>query len=410
MELENYRNRHIEKVLKSIKEQFPILLLSGPRQVGKTTVLQQIGKGKYTEISFDDPILRNRVLADPNLFLKNNRPPLLLDEVQYVPELFPFLKMQVDRNRKDGDFLMTGSQAFVLMKNVSESLAGRVGILELQGISQREMHACDFMLPFIPTREYIEERQKVLFAHNDLWADIHRGYMPELVFNPHKDREVFYSSYVQTYIQRDVRQLTQVADESLFVKFMVSLAARSGELLNYESVAKDIGVSNETVKRWVSILQTSRIIYLLQPYSSNHLKRAIKTPKIYFMDTGLMAYLTRWPTPETLVNGAKAGNFFETYFVGEIIRSFLNAGKTDLPLYFYRDRDGVEIDLVIEDGGTLYPVEIKMSASPALSMAKAFIALDGIPNMVRGNGVVLCSYDRPLWLSEDVIALPTEYV
>jgi hypothetical protein len=410
MEFGMYKKRHIEKVLKRIKDQFPILMLSGPRQVGKTTVLQQISKGEYTEVSFDDPILRNRVISDPNLFLKNNRPPLLLDEVQYVPELFPFLNMQVDRNRKYGDFLMTGSQAFVLMKNVSESLAGRVGILELQGISQREMYECDFILPFIPTREYIVERQKALCAHNDLWADIHRGYMPELVFNPHKDREVFYSSYVQTYIQRDVRQLTQVADESLFVQFMVSLAARSGELLNYESVAKDIGVSNETVKRWVSILQTSRIIYLLQPYSSSHLKRAIKTPKIYFMDTGLMAYLTRWPTPETLASGAKAGNFFETYFVGEIIRSFLNAGKTDLPLYFYRDRDGVEIDLVIEDGGILYPIEIKMSASPALSMAKSFAALDDMPNMVRGEGVILCRYERPLWLSNDVVALPTEYV
>lgn len=410
MSPEFYRKRHIEAVLKRMKEQFPILLLSGPRQVGKTTVLRQISRGDYAEVSFDDPILRSQAIADPNLFLKNNRPPLLLDEVQYVPELFPFLKMQVDRNRKDGDFLMTGSQAFVMMKNVSESLAGRVGILELQGISQREMHGCDFALPFIPTANYISERQKTLFEHEDLWADIHRGYMPELVFHPEKDKEIFYASYVQTYIQRDVRQLTQVADETLFMQFMVSLAARSGELLNYVSIAKDIGVSNETVKRWVSILQTSRIIYLLEPYSNNHLKRAIKTPKVYFMDTGLMAYLTRWPTPETLANGAKAGNFFETYFVGEIIRSFLNAGKTDLPLYFYRDRDGAEIDLVIEDGGALFPIEIKMSASPTLSMAKAFAALDGIPDRKRETGVILCRYDRPLWLSDDVIALPTEYV
>ena len=410
MSPEFYRKRHIEAVLKRIKDQFPILLLSGPRQVGKTTVLRQISRGDYAEVSFDDPILRSQAIADPNLFLKNNRPPLLLDEVQYVPELFPFLKMQVDRNRKDGDFLMTGSQAFVMMKNVSESLAGRVGILELQGISQREMRGCDFTLPFIPTENYIRERQKALFEHEDLWAEIHRGYMPELVFHPEKDREIFYASYVQTYIQRDVRQLTQVADESLFMQFMVSLAARSGELLNYVSIAKDIGVSNETVKRWVSILQTSRIIFLLEPYSNNHLKRAIKTPKIYFMDTGLMAYLTRWPTPATLANGAKAGNFFETYIVGEIIRSFLNAGKTDLPLYFYRDRDGTEIDLVIEDGGALFPIEIKMSASPTLSMAKAFAALDGIPDRKRETGVILCRYDRPLWLSENVVALPTEYV
>ncbi len=405
-----YQKRQIESILRKIKDQFPILLLTGPRQVGKTTVLRQIGEGKYSELSFDDPLLRSQAEADPNLFFKNNRPPLLLDEIQYVPKLFPYLKMQVDQRRTDGDYLMTGSQAFVLMKNVSESLAGRVGILELQGISQRESNQCDFNLAFIPTDEYLEQREKKIVQYKSLWADIHRGYMPELVFNPEKDWEVFYASYVQTYIERDVRQLTQVADESIFLKFMIALAARSGELLNYDSISKDIGISNDTVKRWISILQTSRIIYLLQPYANSHLKRAIKTPKIFFMDTGLAAYLTRWPTPETMANGAKAGSFFETYIISEIIKSFLNAGKVNLPLYFYRDRDGREIDLVIESANKLYPIEIKMSASPAISMTRHFSALDEVAGKKRGTGVILCQYDRKLWLSDDVVALPVEYV
>ncbi len=405
-----YYHRLIEKKLKLIINQFPIILLTGPRQVGKSTLLRNISQGKHLEISFDDLIMRYQVKTDPKLFFKNNRPPLLLDEIQYVPELFPYLKMQVDQNRKDGDYLMTGSQAFVLMKNVSESLAGRAGILELQGISMREAYQCAFDQAFIPTDQYLDERSRKIVSYNHLWSFIHRGYMPELVFNPEKDWEVYYASYVQTYIERDIRQLTQVADESLFLKFMVSLAARSGELLNYDSIGKDIGVSNDTIKRWISILQSSRIIYLLQPYFNNRLKRAIRTPKVYFMDTGLLAYLTRWPTAETLANGAKAGNVFETFVISEIIKSYLNAGKVDLPLYFYRDRDGREIDLVIESADTLYPIEIKMSASPSLSMAKGFCALESVNGKSLGKGTIVCQCDRLTWLSDDVAALPIEYI
>lgn len=405
-----YHKRQIEKVLEQVKNQFPVLLVTGPRQVGKTTLLKRISDKRYTQLTFDDPILREQAKADPNLFFINNRPPLLIDEIQYVPALFPYLKIQVDRERRDGDYLMTGSQAFVMMKNVSESLAGRVGIMELQGISLREANACDFDLPFMPTDAYLKKREDKLIVYNGLWPAIYRGYMPELVFNPEKDRDIFYASYVQTYIERDVKQLTQVADESLFLKFMVALAARSGELLNYDSIAKDIGVSNDTIKRWVSILQTSGIIYLLQPYFNNHLKRAIKTPKVYFLDTGLLAFLTKWPTYETLANGAKAGNVFETFIVSEIIKSYLNAGKVNVPIYFYRDQNGREIDLVIETADTLYPVEIKMGAFPNISMAKHFSALDDVPGMKRGTGVVLCQYERKLWLSDKVVSLPVEYI
>lgn len=405
-----YRKRHIEDVVRKVKNQFPVTLITGPRQVGKSTLLRYISDGDYKEMSFDDPILRLQAENDPNLFLKNNPPPILLDEIQYIPQLFPFIKMNVDRNRKDGDYMITGSQSFVMMKNISESLAGRVGLLELQGVSLRENHSCEFNMPFIPTDDYMAKRSEKIISYDRIWNSIHRGYMPELVFNADKDWEIFYGSYLQTYIERDVKQLTQVADESQFLRFMVAIAARSGELLNYDSVAKDVGVSNDTVKRWLSILQTSRIVYLLQPYFNNRLKRAIKTPKLYFMDTGLLAFLTRWLTPETLANGAKAGNVFETFVVSEIIKSYVNAGKVNYPLYFYRDRDGREIDLVIESADKLYPIEIKMTASPQISMAKNFSALDDLPEKNRGLGVILCQYDRKLMLSEQVIVLPLEYI
>lgn len=405
-----YYRRSIEQVINEYKEQFSILLLTGPRQVGKSTLFKELFREEYKYFSLDDPILKEQLINDPRLFLKNNPEKLIIDEIQYAPSIFPYLKMKVDENREDGMYLMTGSQAFVLMKNVSETLAGRVGILELQGISLREQFNIEFNKPFIPNEEYISEREKNITEYTDLWQRIHRGYMPELVFNDKKKWEFFYSSYVQTYIERDVRDLINISDESKFLKFMISLASRSGELLNYGAVANEVGVSNETVKRWVSVLRTSRIIYLMEPYFNNHLKRVIKTPKIYFMDVGLLAYLTKWPTPETLANGAKAGNIFETFVVSEIIKSYLNAGIINPPIYFYRDKDKKEIDLIIEEAEKIYPIEIKMSASPDKEMAKNFSVLKGKIDKEIGTGIIICQYDNKVYLSEDILVLPIEYI
>ena len=405
-----YYRRSIEQVINEYKEQFPILLLTGPRQVGKSTLFKELFREEYKYFSLDDPILKEQIINDPRLFLKNNPEKLIIDEIQYAPSIFPYLKMKVDENREDGMYLMTGSQAFVLMKNVSETLAGRVGILELQGISLREQFNIEFNKPFIPNEEYISEREKNITEYTDLWQRIHRGYMPELVFNDKKKWEFFYSSYVQTYIERDVRDLINISDESKFLKFMTSLASRSGELLNYGAVANEVGVSNETVKRWVSVLRTSRIIYLMEPYFNNHLKRVIKTPKIYFMDVGLLAYLTKWPTPETLANGAKAGNIFETFVISEIIKSYLNAGIINPPVYFYRDKDKKEIDLIIEEAEKIYPIEIKMSASPDKEMAKNFSVLRGKIDKEIGTGVIICQYDNKFYLSDDILVLPIEYI
>ena len=405
-----YYRRSIEQVINEYKEQFPILLLTGPRQVGKSTLFKELFRTEYKYFSLDDPILKEQIVNDPRLFLKNNSEKLIIDEVQYAPSIFPYLKMKVDENREDGMYLMTGSQAFVLMKNVSETLAGRVGILELQGISLREQFDIEFNRPFIPNDEYIAEREKKITEYTNLWQRIHRGYMPELIFNDRKKWEFFYSSYVQTYIERDVRDLINISDESKFLKFMISLASRSGELLNYGAVANEVGISNETVKRWVSVLRTSRIIYLLEPYFNNHLKRVIKTPKIYFMDVGLLAYLTKWPTPETLANGAKAGNIFETFIISEIVKSYLNAGIINPPLYFYRDKDKKEIDLIIEEAEKIYPIEIKMSASPNKEMAKNFSVLKRKIDKEIGTGIIICQYDNKVYLSEDILVLPVEYI
>ena len=405
-----YHRRSIEQIISEYKEQFPILLLTGPRQVGKSTLFKELFREEYKYFSLDDPILKEQIINDPRLFLKNNPEKLIIDEIQYAPSIFPYLKMKVDENREDGMYLMTGSQAFVLMKNVSETLAGRVGILELQGISLREQFNIEFNKPFIPNEEYISKREKNITEYTNLWQRIHRGYMPELVFNDKKKWEFFYSSYVQTYIERDVRDLINISDESKFLKFMISLASRSGELLNYGAVANEVGVSNETVKRWVSVLRTSRIIYLMEPYFNNHLKRVIKTPKIYFMDVGLLAYLTKWPTPETLANGAKAGNIFETFVVSEIIKSYLNAGIINPPIYFYRDKDKKEIDLIIEEAEKIYPIEIKMSASPDKEMVKNFSVLKGKIDKEIGTGIIICQYDNKVYLSEDILVLPIEYI
>ena len=272
--------------------------------------------------------------------------------------------MLIDRDHKKGQFFMCGSQQFKMMKGVSESLSGRIGLIALLGYSLREIYNVDFDAPFIPTEEYFSERKKALatIPYDDIWTLIHRGNMPEVYENPDFDWQMFYAAYVRTYIERDVRDLSEIGDAVKFTKFMTAAAAITGNLLNLSSLARDVGVSAPTAKRWLSILVASNIVYLLQPYSNNITKRAIKTPKLYFLDTGLAAYLTKWNTPDVLKNGAMAGAFFETFIISEIIKSYYNKGIFEPPIYFYRDKEMNEIDILIENGGTLYPIEIKKHA------------------------------------------------
>lgn len=406
-----YIKRHLEKTLKTISRMFGAVMVAGPRQVGKTTLLRNF-TGDITYVTLDDPLRLHSAVEEPSTFFKDAKPPVFVDEIQYAPNLFPYIKMYVDSTQGKGLFYLSGSQQFKLMKNVSESLAGRLGVLNLLGISQRERHEVDCITPFLPTDEYFEERRnfKTQTDYDELWKNIHRGSMPDLVANPDFDWQIFYASYVKTYIERDVRELTQVGDEVLFIKFMIAVASVTGQLLNISSLARDVGISVPTAERWLSILVTSNIVYLLKPYYNNVLKRAVKTPKLYFLDTGLAAYLTKWNSPDVLKNGAMAGAFFETFVVAEIIKSYYNKGIVEPPLYFYRDKDQREIDLLIEKDGTLYPLEMKKHADPKIGDIKAFEVLDKIPGMKRGSGGVICTYDNLLTLQGNDRVIPIGYI
>ncbi len=411
--------RHIEPVLKRRAGNSKALLLTGPRQVGKSTLFKHLFS-KLPQVTFDDDLMLTQAVEDPALFLLNNPPPLMIDEVQKCPSIFNRLKMVLDSTDKNGNFLLTGSQKLQLMENVSESMAGRISIMELEGLSLREIFDVDFNRHFVPTTEYLSEREHHLVqTDTDIWQIIHRGSYPELYDNPEREWIDYYRSYVQTYLERDVHKLLKAKNHLTFVKFMTAVAARTGELVNYANIADELDVSEVTVKEWISILEKSGIIYLLKPFTNSALNRAIRTPKLYFRDTGLCCYLTRWLTPETLKNGAMSGAMFETFVINEILKSYTNEGLDyDFDVFFYRGKDKKkndkevdgEIDLLIQENGILYPIEIKKSAMPKAIMASEFDVLDGVPDKKRGTGAIICLIDRKLYLRENLVALPLSYL
>lgn len=406
-----YRKRLAETTVNTLSKMFGAILVNGPRQVGKTTMLKKITKDiRYATL--DDIIVRASAEEQSGTFFKDNPPPVFVDEIQKAPVLFEQIKMYIDRDNKKGQFYMCGSQQFKMMKGVSESLSGRIGLMTLLGYSLREIKGVDFNTPFIPTDEYFAERKKSLanVDYDEIWNILHRGSMPELCENPDFDWQMFYGAYLRTYIERDVRDLTDIGDIVKFTRFMVAVAAMSGNLLNIASLSRDIGISQPTAERWLSVLVASNIVYLLQPYSNNVAKRAIKTPKVYFLDTGLAAYLTKWTTPEVLKNGAMAGAFFESFIVSEVIKSYYNRGVLEPPIYFYRDKEMNEIDLVIENAGVLHPLEIKKHADPTKKDIEAFSVLDKIPGIVRGNGGVICLYDKLISLTDKDRIIPVKYL
>lgn len=408
---DSYIKRHAEKTVEQLSKMFGAVLVAGPRQVGKTTMLKEITSG-MEYVTLDDTIVRASAVEESGTFFKDNPPPVFVDEIQKAPALFEQIKVLLDRDRKKGQFYMCGSQQFKMMKGVSESLAGRIGLVTLLGFSMRERYGVRYDVPFLPTDEYFSERKKDLaeITYDDAWGIIHRGSMPELSSNKDFDWQMFYGAYVRTYIERDVRELSEIGDEVKFTRFMTVVAAATGQLLNLASLARDVGISQPTAERWLSILVASNLVYLLQPYSNNITKRAIKTPKLYFLDTGLAAYLTRWNTVDVLKHGAMAGAFFESFVVAEIIKSYYNKGVLEPPLYFYRDKDMNEIDLLIEDAGTLYPLEMKKHADPRKKDVDAFSILDKIPNMKRGSGGVICLYDNLITLKGNDHVIPIKYL
>ncbi len=406
-----YRKRHAEHTVKTLSKMFGAILVAGPRQVGKTTMLKTLTQD-IGYATLDDIIVRTVAQEQSGTFFKDNPPPVFVDEIQKAPQLFEQIKLLIDRDHKKGQFFMCGSQQFKMMKGGSDSLSGRIGLLTLLGYSLREIKGVDFDIPFIPTEEYFASRRESLatVAYDDAWSIIHRGSMPELCENPDFDWQMFYGAYLRTYIERDVRDLSEIGDAVKFSKFMVSVAAMTGSLLNLASLARDVGISQPTAERWLSILVASNIVYLLKPYSNNITKRAIKTPKVYFLDTGLAAYLTKWNTPDVLKNGAMAGSFFESFVISEVIKSYYNKGFLEPPIYFYRDKEMNEIDLIIEDGGTLYPIEIKKHADPTKKDIEAFNLLDKIPDIKRGSGGVVCLYDNLITLKDNDRVIPIKFL
>lgn len=409
----NYIERAITPVLKSRVKSSKCMLLTGARQVGKITVIKHIFNN-YNSVSFDDKLTRLQAREEPKLFFLNNPCPLFIDEVQKENSILEDIKLKVDNSEERGLFILSGSQKLELMQGISDSLAGRISVTELAGLSLREINGIHFNQHFVPTEKYLTSREKEIISYNHIWEIIHKGSYPEL-YEIERDWQDFYSSYVNTYLERDINELIS-SDSLTFMKFLIAVAARTGELLNYGNIASDVGVSEPTIKKWISILERTGIIYLLQPYSANVLKRAIKAPKLYFRDTGLACYLTRWLTPEALKVSAVAGNMFETFVVSEILKSFSNEGMDyRFSVFYYRGKDKKshgenEIDIIIEENGILYPVEIKMTGNPKASMSSANTVLDKIDNKKRGLGVILCLVDKKIYLRENLLALPIDYL
>ncbi len=408
-----YIERAITPILKKRVQNSKGVLVTGARQIGKSTLIKH-DFPDYNRANFDDKLTRLQAREEPKLFFLNNPCPLFIDEVQKENNVLEEIKLLVDESDERGRFILSGSQKLELMKGMSESLAGRVSITELSGLSMREIHNVKFNRHFVPTSEYLREREKELRPYDKLWETIHKGFYPEL-YNVEREWQEYYSSYVSTYLERDINELIS-ADSITFTKFLTAVAARTGEMLNYANIAGEVGVSELTIKNWISILERTGIVYLLQPYSASALNRAIKTPKIYFRDTGLACYLTRWLTAEALKCSAVAGNMFETFVVSEILKSYTNEGKDyRFHIFYYRGKDKTasaenEIDLIVEEDGVLYPVEIKMSGNPKANMGATNPVLDKIKDKSRGMGVILCLINKKTYLRENLVALPIEYV
>lgn len=405
----NYLKRSLESIVRDASAEYPVVLVTGPRQVGKTTMLQKLMEDTdRSYVCLDD--LNERALAknDPELFLQIHKPPVLIDEIQYAPELFTYIKIIADRMKEPGAFWLTGSQAFKLMEGIRESLAGRVAVMSLTPLSQAEISERELQPFKVDLGDLSERKGKRIPADLDgIYERIYRGSMPAIVSGQITNIHMFYSSYISTYIERDVREISDSIDSLKFMRFVTAVAARCGQMINMAEIAKDADINQKQVKDWLGILETLGIIFYLHPYSNNLLKRLIKTPKLYFYDTGLVCYLTRWSSAETLANGAMSGAILENYVISEVAKSFLGCGQEPF-MYYYRDKDAKEIDIVLERDGELNPIEIKRSSNPGKELTKVFSLLDRA-SVPKGKGAIICmkqdlsaidkdNYIIPVWL------------
>ena len=408
-----YIKRHIEPVLARIAKRKPVIVLTGARQVGKSTMLKEIYH-RIRYIALNRPLLRESAKNNPSLFFEKYKPPVIVDEIQKNAELFDYIKDLVDNGKVKGQFFLTGSQSIKLMKNVSDSLAGRAGVIKLLGLSMRELAGIKHREPFLPVTKRIGKIEKsgIGFDYANIVECIHKGFFPELheTRSNLQDWSDYYSSYFQTYIEKDIRDVLNIQDESAFIKFVKAAASLTGGILNMTSIAEICGKDVKTVRSWLSALESSGLVYLLEPYHNNFNKRLTKTPKLYFLDTGLACWLLGWNTPQQLTNGAMWGHMFESFVFGEILKSYYNEGIVEPPLYYYRDKDKNEIDLLISDGDTLHPVEIKTTSDPVKSMISAFRCIGDLPGKKAGTGALICLAKERLPLTETVWILPAHLI
>lgn len=403
-----YIQRHLESQIREASKFYPVVMVCGQRQVGKSTMLNHIKEKERRYVTLDDGNARRLAEKDPALFFETYGFPLLIDEFQRVPSILLEMKRIVDKKALEGEdnngmYWLTGSQKFKMMKDVSESLAGRIAVFDMSGLSAAEIEGREAGV-FYPVVEELRRRVQNYQPKtiHEIYEQIFRGGMPKLIATK-LDRERFYTDYINTYLERDIKELALVGKLGEFYDFLVFMAARTSMELKYSEIANAIGISAPTAKEWVSILERSGIIFILRPYYNNITNRLVKTPKMYFMDTGLAAYLCRWPNAETLEKGAMDGAFFETYVVSEIVKSYYNAGKRP-DLYYYRDIDGKEIDLLFAEGDKIYPVEIKKAKAPDRA-DKNFSVLGKLKKDIQ-PGIILCMADEMLPFSRDVWYFP----
>lgn len=403
-----YINRAMEATFKRMAKEFSVVLLTGPRQVGKTTMLKRLAEAEDVNreyVTLDDITEREMAKNDPKLFLQLHKPPVFIDEVQYAPELFPYIKIYVDEHQQAGDFWLTGSQIFKLMDGVQESLAGRVCLLHMSPLSQAEACGCTSE-PFTVDFERLLMRSKAVSPASiqEVFERIWRGGMPAIVSGVKKEQAAVYSSYISTYIDRDVKEIADRVDSFKFLNFVTVVAALTSQMVNYKTIADAVEISVPTVKNWLNILERLGIIFYLHPYSNNLLKRIVTKPKLYFYDSGLVANLTKWTDSETLMNGAMSGAILENFVVSEIVKSYQNAGLEPF-IYYYRDKDNKEIDIVLERNGTLYPLEVKKTMMPDKRWTNVFGVLDKT-SLKRGTGGILCLSDKFTAFDRDNLIIP----
>ncbi len=403
-----YITRELERKFRQMDSFFKVVLVTGARQVGKTTMLKHLALGTdRIYVTLDDLMARELAQTDPALFFQTYKPPILIDEVQHAPQLFEHIKLICENTEETGQFWLTGSQQYSMMKHVRETLAGRIGILELYSLSQKEKKGVFFdkLLDF--SIETLQERQSATSPNDitEVFEHIWRGGMPQVQTADEEMRQEYYSSYVDTYLMRDVAEAGGITDSVKFMKLLRTCAALTAEQVNYATLAAAADISEPTAKDWVRILEGLGIVYLLQPYSNNELKRLVKTPKLYFCDTGLCAYLSMWLTRDTLMNGAASGHYFENYVVTELLKNYAY-GKTKANISYYRDSNAKEIDVFVELNGYIHPLEIKKSASPNRKEVKKYELLDKA-SIPRGNGGIVCMCDKPVPIDEKNCFIPS---